>query len=191
MRFLAFTIAFFFNLHAFAQKPCDFTVNVTDSLGTYKSTKEYLVYEKNFGGKSSYVFNSIIIADGTPTFNFQLIEKSADFIKVKCFDNNSKIFIQLNNGKIVTLLHVDKGSCGTMVRDEKGMNNRITTGYFMFKKDDFQELKKSPISYIRVKYSAENEDFIFRKAFKSEMDGQVYEPENYFVNYFHCLEDKN
>ena len=34
----------------FAQKPCEYTTNVTDSLGTYKTTKEYIIAEKNFAG---------------------------------------------------------------------------------------------------------------------------------------------
>ena len=32
---------------------------------------------------------------------------------------------------------------------------------------------------------------ILKKELVSELDGIIYEPENYFVNYFHCLEDKN
>lgn len=191
MRLVILSIVLFLNLSAIAQKPCDFTVNVVDSIGSYRSTKEYLVYEKNFGGNSVYLFNSIVITDGMPILNVQFLEKSAGFIKAKCLDKNSKIYIQLNNGKIVTLLHMEKESCGTMVRDDKGFNNRILTGYFMFRKDDFQELKKSPVSYIRLKYTVETEDFIFRKAIKSEMNGEIYEPENYFINYFHCFEDKN
>ena len=191
MKFLLISIVLVFSLHLSAQRPCDFTVNVKDSLGTYKATKDYLVYEKNFAGNSSYIFNSIVVSDGTPILNVQFIDKSAGFIKAKCFDKNSKIYIQLNNGKIVTLMHIEQESCGTMVRDDKGFNNRVMTGYFMFRKDDFQDLKASPISYIRVKYTTEMEDFIFRKAIKSEMNGELYEPDTYFMNYFHCLEDKN
>ena len=191
MKFIIISIALFVSVNVSAQRPCDFTINITDSLGTYKATKDYLVFEKNFGGNSSYIFNSIVITDGTPILNVQFIDKSVSFIKSKCFDKNSKIYIQLNNGKIVTLMHIDKPSCGTMVRDDKGLNNRVMTGYFMFRKDDFQDLKKSPVSYIRVKYTGEMEDFIFKKAIKSEMNGELYEPDTYFINYFHCLEDKN
>ena len=62
--------------------------------------------------------------------------------------------------------------------------------YFLFKKEGYEDLKNSPISYIRIKYSTESIDYIFKKELKSELDGTVYEPENYFVNYMHCLEDK-
>jgi hypothetical protein len=34
----------------------EYSSNVTDSTGTYKATKEYLMSEKNFGGNSSYIF---------------------------------------------------------------------------------------------------------------------------------------
>jgi len=37
----------------FAQKECEYSSNVTDSLGIYKSTKEYLVQERIFGGSKN------------------------------------------------------------------------------------------------------------------------------------------
>jgi hypothetical protein len=191
MKYQLLSFIFFLSITVTAQKPCEFSVNVTDSMGSYKSTKEYLVYEKNFAGNSSYIFNSIVVTDGTPILNVQFIEKSFDFIKAKCFDKNSKVYLQLNNNKIVTLLHINEESCGSMVRDDKGMNNRILTGYFMFRKEDYQDLKTSPISFIRIKYATDTADFILKKELKSELTGEVYEPDSYFINYFHCLEDKN
>ena len=191
MKHFFYSLIFLISAFASAQKPCDFATNVTDSLGTYKSTKEYLVYEKNFAGNSSYVFTSIVVSDGTPILNVQFIEKSAGFIKVKCFDKNSKLYLQLDNNKIVTLLHLDKESCGTLVRDDKGMNNRILSGYFMFRKDDYADLTRARISFIRVKYATDTADFIFKSELKSEMNGETYQPDSYFIDYFHCLEDKN
>lgn len=188
MKPLIFISVLLFTLNLFAQKPCDISVNVTDSIGNYKTTKDYLLYEKNFNGKSSYVFASLILTDGTPSLNLQFIEKSMDFIKAKCFDKNSKIYLQLINGKIITLIHIDQENCGSMVRDDNKLNNRILTGYFLFKKDGYEDLKKSAVSLIRIKFSTESEDYIFKKEFKSELNGQIYEPEDYFMNYLHCIE---
>ena len=39
----------------FAQKDCEYTTNVTDSIGTYKSTKEFLVHERFFGGSEKSI----------------------------------------------------------------------------------------------------------------------------------------
>ncbi len=191
MRLLLLFFICFISISISAQKPCDFSVNVTDSIGTYKETKEYLVYEKNFAGISSYIFNSIVITDGTPTLKVQLIEKSNDFIKASCFDKNSRIYFQLNNGKIVTLIHINEETCGNMLRDDKGFNNRIMTGYFMFRKEDYQELKNSAISYIRIKFLTDTQDYILKRELVAELNNLIYEPENYFVNYFHCIEEKN
>lgn len=182
---------FFFTTVIFAQKPCDFGVNVTDSIGQYKSTKEYLIYEKNFAGTSSYIFNSIAVTDGLPTLNIQFIEKSDAFIKAKCFDTNSKVFLQLDNGKIVTLLHIPDESCGFMVRDDNGLNNRILTGYFVFKKDDADYLKTAPINLMRIKFATETVDYIIRKDLKAELDGKSYTPANYFVDYYHCINESH
>lgn len=184
-----FTLTLFLlTLTAFAQKPCEYSANVKDSIGTYKVTNEYLISEKYFGGTFDYVFFSLAQTDGLPTLNLQLIQKSKDFIKANCFDKNSKVYLQLENGKIVTLIHIDRESCGTLIHDEKGFDNRINTGIFMFMKDNFEELKKSPVEIMRIKYLTTTEDYIVKKELTSELNGKVYNPNTYFVQNIRCVE---
>lgn len=183
-----FLIFFLVSTTLFAQKPCEYTTNVTDSIGTYKSTKGYMIYEKNFAGNTNYIFYSLALTDGTPTLNINFIQKSKEFIKANCLDKNSKLFLQLNNGKIITLLHIDNENCGTMLRDDKGYDNRILTANFMFLKGTFEDLKSSPVNMMRIKYLTDTEDYIFKKQFQSELDNLIYEPETYFINYLHCIE---
>ncbi|WP_413998666.1 hypothetical protein ACMDB5_12885 [Flavobacterium sp. W1B] len=183
------TIALFLiTANLLAQKPCEYSTNVNDSIGTYKSTKEYIVSEKNFGGNSSYIFYSLALTDGMPTLSVQLIQKSKDFIKANCFDKNSKLILQLNNGKIVTLLHVDGENCGTTLRDDKGFDNRVNTGNFMFMKGSLEELKKSPVSLMRIQYLTGMEDYILKKELISELNNETYQPETYFINNLRCIE---
>ena len=172
----------------FAQKQCEYSTNVTDSIGTYKSTKEHMIYEKNFAGNKNYIFFSLNLTDGTPTLNVQFIQKSKEFIKANCFDKNSKIFFQLNNGKIVTLLHLENENCGSLIRDNDGFDNRILTGNFMFMKGSIEDLKSSPVNLMRIKYLTDIEDYVMLKEFTSEMDNKVYHPETYFIDYLHCIE---
>lgn len=181
-------IVFLISSTLFAQKSCEYSTNVTDSIGTYKSTKEYMIYEKNFAGNTNYIFYTLALTDGTPTLNINFIQKSKEFLKANCFDKNSKLFLQLNNGKIITLLHIDQENCGTLIRDEKGFDNRILTGTFMFMKGTFEELKSSPVNMMRIKYLTDIEDYVIKKEFQSELNNQVYQPETYFVNYLHCIE---
>ncbi len=183
-------LAFFFLISSnlFAQKTCEYSTNITDTIGTYKLTKEYMIYEKNFAGNKNYIFLSLALTDGTPTLNLQMIQKSKEFIKANCFDKNSKLFFQLNNGKIVTLIHIDQENCGTMIRDVEGFDNRILVGNFMFIKGSFEDLKSSPVNLMRIKYLTDLDDYVFRKEFTAEMDNQVYQPENYFINFLHCVE---
>lgn len=188
MKYIITITLLFFSLNIFAQKPCDYSTNVNDSIGTYKSTKEYIVNEKIFGGNSSYIFYSLALTDGLPTLTVQLIQKSKGFIKANCFDKNSKLFLQLNNGKIITLIHIDQENCGTMIRDEKGFDNRVNSGIFMFMKDSFQDLKSSPVSMMRIKYLTDTEDYVFKKEFKSELTNEIYNPENYFIDNLKCIE---
>jgi hypothetical protein len=179
---------FILSLTINGQSTCEYATNITDSIGTYKVTKEYLMNEKNFGSNSSYIFNTLTSADGLPVLNVQIIEKSKDFMKANCFDKNSKLFLQLNNGKIITLLHIDQENCGTLLRDDKGFDNRLTIGVFLFLKGTMEDLKNSPVSLMRIKFATGLEDFIIKKEIKSEVDGATFYPEKYFMNYLKCVE---
>ena len=185
---LTFAFALLVSFCVKAQNPCEFSSNVKDSIGEYKSTVNYLVHERNFGGTASYMYFSMALTDGLPTLNMQSIQKSKDFIKANCFDKNSRIYLQLESGKIVTLIHIDSDNCGTGVRTE-GVNNRVLPGYFLFTKDAFEALKSSPVSLMRIKYSTETVDYILKEEFQSELDSKTYSPSRYFMKVLPCLND--
>lgn len=172
----------------FSQKDCEFSTNVTDSLGTYKATRDYIVNERFFGNTQATIFFSLINAEGLPSLKVQLIQKSNDFIPAKCFDKNSKVFLQLNDGKVITLVGIGSEVCGESIRNGNE-NNRVLTGYFLFVKDTFDALKNSTISIMRIKYTTETVDYIMKNELVSEIDKKTYHPESYFVNYLKCITD--
>ena len=125
--------------------------------------------EKYFGGSFNYVFFSLAQTDGLPTLNLQNIQKSKDFIKANCFDKNSKIFLQLENGKIITMLHEDSEVCGNLYQNvEEKKNVRLLEGNFYFLKNSIEDLKKHPISLLRVVYGTETVDYVIKKELDSE-----------------------
>jgi len=69
------------------------------------------------------------------------------------------------------------------------VNNRIISGTFLFSKENFEYLKTSPVTFMRVKYSGETVDFPFKTQLVSEIDKTTTEPENYFINYLKCIEN--
>ena len=187
MKALYYLTILIFSATMYSQAPCDYSSNVTDSIGSYKSTKDFLMYERVFAGTSSYAFFSLALTDGMPTLNIQFITKSKDFIKANCLDKNSRLYLQLDNGKIITLMHIDEQYCGTSVMDSNGYSNLILTGVFMFVKNTFEDLKSSPISQMRVKYSTAVVDYIIPSEFTSEMDQKVYNPQTYFIKTLDCI----
>jgi len=189
MKNLFLALFLLLNITAFAQKPCEIDSNVTDSLGTYKSTKQQMIFERSFAGNTTNIFFALSNTNGLLAVEIQYIQKSNEFIKANCFDANTRIYLQLNNGKIVTLIYSGNDTCGTLLRDDKNVNNRIMGGTFLFAKDNYEELKTSPVTYMRVKFSGETVDFPFRTEFVSELDKVKYEPESFFINYIKCIEN--
>ncbi len=174
---------------AFAQKPCEIDANITDSLGTYKSTKQQIIFERSFAGNSTDIFFSLSNTNGLLAVETQFLQKSNDFIKASCFDANTRIYLQLNNGKIINLIYSGNDTCGTLLRDDKNVNNRILGGKFLFAKENFEDLKTSPVTFMRIKYGSETVDYPFKTEFTSELDKNTYQPENFFINYLKCIEN--
>lgn len=111
-------------------------------------------------------------------------------MKATCFDSASKIYIQLENGKILTMLISEEGNCGSSVRDEStGKTVRVTSAAFLFMKNSIEELKKSPISFIRIKYAGEMTDYIIKREIISEFNGKKSYPQNFFIDFLNCIQD--
>jgi hypothetical protein len=177
------------NLSVFAQRDCELSTNVKDSLGYYKATKSCIVYEKNFAGKNLYVFFSLINDNGMPYLNLQTIKKSESFIAANCMDENSKLYLQLMNGKIITMLHSKDSDCGTLIRIPGEIKySRVNSSNFMFMKGSIEELKLSPITLIKIKSGIDAAEYVMVKELKSELNNETYYPENYFINNFKCIE---
>ena len=189
MRISAIVLFFLFQTVLFAQKPCDYSVNVTDSIGTLKETKSCLVYEKVFGNSTQLVFLSLISDNGKPILNLQIIQKSTDFVTPKCVDKNSKVYFQLSNGKIYTLVNTSENECDNLIYNAQDkLNNRLLNTHFLFIKDNFDDLKKYPIITMRIKLASETKDYILPKELRSEKITGIFQPENFFIDSFSCVE---
>ena len=178
-----------FSIQFYSQNPCEYTTNVNDSLGSYKTTKEYLVHERIFGDRESYVFLSLINTDGTPLVNFQVIQKNKDFITANCMNADTKLFFQLLNGKIIQMIHNNEENCGSPIQiPDSKKYTRLNSGLFLFLKGTLEDLKTSPINLLRIQYATENVDYVMVKKMFSELTKETYYPENYFINYLKCIE---
>jgi len=190
MKRLLFITILLLQTAIYAQKPCEFASDFTDSIGSYKETKTKIMHERVFGNSSSYIIFSLVKANDVPVLKFQSINKSKDFIKVNCFEKSSRIFLQLSNGKVITLIIADEGNCGTMIRDESQTSNiRVTSANFLFLINSLEDLKKYPITMIRIRY-ASNEivDYMIKETLVSEMDKETYHPDRFFIENLPCIE---
>ena len=60
-------------------------------------------------------------------------------------------------------------------------------GFYLLK-NTIEELKVSPVNLMRVKYSTETVDYLIKPEMQSELLNEFIKPENYFIDYLHCVE---
>lgn len=189
LRRVVLVFAIFLNLNIFSQRQCDFAENVSDSTGTFKSTKEFLFFERIFGQNEQYLYLNLNNEDGVPYVTVQYIQKNNQFIKALCFDINSKIHLQLENGKVVTFIHSNQETCGNYVSQPEGKNVRVLAGNFLFLKNNLDELKNSRVTMMRIKFGLESLNFTIKDELESEALNKFFRPSSYFMEYLHCVLD--
>ncbi len=189
MKLLLLLLFFFLITAVQAQKKCDYAIFEKDSTVTYKETKACLVYERILGGKSTLIFITLANKNDIPFLKLEYIQKSTEFEVPKCLSKNSKIYFQLANGKIYTMVFGEESVCDNLYYNEKDKtNNRLLDVNFFFLKDNFEDLMKHPVSIMRIKFADNTtEDYVLAKELISETLKESFFPEKYFQENFSCI----
>lgn len=176
-------------LHFSQKKDCVFDFEEKTDSTYIKSLSEKLVYEKVFGNTKEFIQFNLINNNGIPTLSFQQLQKNQDFIPARCFDRKSKIIFQLENGTIISLLSANESTCSnlTYLSEEKS-NIRLLKGYFLFTKTNYEDLKKSRVTVMRVQYAGESKDYIISDELQSEILNEKVKPSRYFIENLECIE---
>lgn len=173
----------------FSQNNCKYEFEEKTDSTYLRILPEKLIFEKVFGTTRELITFKLIQNNGVPTLSIQTVVKNSLFIPSKCFDLSSRIIFQLENGKYVTLKSIDENVCSTLSYNEEDKANiRVLSGYFVFTKTNYEELKKSPISIIRVQYAGEKVDYNVKSEFHSEILNETFYPSKYFMEYLKCVE---
>ena len=170
-------------------KDCSYDVEEKTDSTSLKTLPHKLMNEKIFGNNKEFIFFGLLNNNGVPMLSLQQLQKSNDFIPTNCLSKSSKIVIQLMNGKIITLIHAFEDVCSDLnYNTEEKSNIRILTAYFYFTKNNFEELKNSPISLVRIQFSGASKDYAIKTELISESLQTKTNPANYFMEFLKCVE---
>lgn len=179
-----------FSTNSFAQnKDCLFEVNEeTDSTYT-KVLPEKIIYESVFGSTTRFLSFKLYNIDGIMGLNFQYVQKSMNFLSSTCIDKDTKIYLQLSNGKEVKLInYLDQETCNSLNIDPISKNNiRVLNGYFNFTKENFEYLKTEKVYLVRIVTITGEERFIINSELKSEINKETSHPDQFFIEYLPCF----
>ena len=155
-------------MHFAQTKTCTYEYEEKTDSTSVKILPKKLIYEKVFGSSREFLQFSLMNNNGVPTLIIQQIQKSQDFITTNCLNKSSRIIVQLENGKIISLLSANEDVCSALAYNEEDKSNiRIITGYFVFTKTNYEELKRSPISLMRIQYLGGSKDYVIEKEIQS------------------------
>lgn len=179
-----------FSTSSFAQsRDCMFEVNEeTDSTYT-KVLPEKIIYESVFGSTTRFLSFKLYNIDGIMGLNFQYVQKSMNFLSSTCIDKDTKIYLQLSNGKEVKLInYLDQETCNSLNIDPISKNNiRVLNGYFNFTKENFEYLKTEKVYLVRIVTITGEERFIINSELKSEINKETSHPDQFFIEYLPCF----
>ncbi len=177
------------NLSFSQEKLCDFETNiVTDTSSTRVLTDE-IIDESVFGNTTSFLTFKMFEVDGVLGINFQYLQKSKDILSPICIDKNTKIYLELSNGKEVKLVNsTDLESCNELQYDALNKNNvRVLNGYFYFSPENFQDLKTEKVYLIKITANTGDVNFVVKPILNSEIYKTKSTPDTYFIENLKCL----
>ncbi|MFD2909122.1 hypothetical protein ACFSX9_10260 [Flavobacterium ardleyense] len=170
-------------------KKCEYDIDDKTDSTSIKVLPQKLMHEKVFGNTSEFLFFSLVNENGVPYLNIQQLQKSKDFIKITCVSKSSKIILQLENGKFITLINAFDETCSDLSYDVSEKNNiRILSGYYYFTKSNYEEFKSSPVSLMRIQFGSETKDYVLKTSLVSETLQTTSNPASYFMDYLKCIE---
>lgn len=177
------------NLSFSQDKICDFETNiVTDTSSTRVLTDE-IIDESIFGNTTSFLTFKMFEVDGVLGINFQYLQKSKDFLSPICIDKNTKIFLELSNGKQVKLINsTEIETCNELQYDAINKNNlRVLNGFFYFTPENFQDLKTEKVYLIKITANTGDVNFVIKPELNSEIYKTKSTPDTYFIENLKCL----
>lgn len=187
---LKLTALFLFANLSFSQdKICDFETNiVTDTSSTRVLTDE-IIDESIFGNTTSFLTFKMFEVDGVLGINFQYLQKSKDILSPICIDKNTKIILELSNGKQVKLVNSSELEiCNQLQYDAVNKNNlRILNGFFYFTPENFQDLKTEKVYLIKISANTGDVNFVIKPTLNSEIYKTKSTPDTYFIENLKCL----
>lgn len=184
------TVLLFLTQFTFSQdKPCEYEIDVATDTSSTRVLKDKIIDESVFGNTTSFLTFKLFNVDGFIGLNFQYLQKSKDFLTPICIDKNTKIYLEMANGKQVKLINsLDTETCNDLQYDNVNKNNlRILSGFFYFTPENFEDLKTSKVYLIKIAAATGDVNFVIKPELKSEIYKDTSNPDTYFINNLKCL----
>lgn len=189
--YIKIIILLFISNISFSQtEGCDFEVNeVTNDTTFTVISKERIVDESIFGNTTSALTFKLFNINGQFGLYFQYVQKSKNLVPPTCIDKNSKMYLDLSNGKQVKLVNsLDYEVCNEILFDEVNKNNiRILDGYFYFTPENFELLKTEKVYLIKITAATGDINFVIKPELQSEIYKTKTTPDTYFKDNLKCF----
>ena len=179
----------FANLSFSQVNACDFEIDVATDTSSTRVLKDKIIDESIFGNTTSFLTFKLFEVDGLLGVNFQYLQKSKEILTPICIDKNTKIFLELSNGKQVKMINsTEVETCNELQYDAVNKNNvRVLTGNFYFSPENFQDLKTEKVYLIKITANTGDVNFVIKPELNSEIYNEKSTPDTYFMDYLKCL----
>jgi hypothetical protein len=170
-------------------KICEFEIDIATDTSSTRVLKDKIIDESIYGNTTSFLTFKMFEVDGVLGVNFQYLQKSKDFLSPICIDKNTKMFLELSNGKQVKLVNsTEIETCNELQYDASNKNNlRVLNGFFYFTPENFQDLKTEKVYLIKITANTGDVNFVIKPELNSEIYKEKSTPDTYFIDYLKCL----
>lgn len=189
MKKVSIVLFLFMAITGFSQtEECDYKIQVDTEDEKFLLTNASLAEFMVGSDKTIFIYFSLMKEGDVKSLVLEVSVNAKEMPPVLCFNKDSRISFQLEDGSFASLRYLGEVNCGRQTNNEDTLDNSTSEAAFYLDETNLERLSEAKISSMRITTMKTNFDIGFQEVISNpQIDTPIY-PKEFFLNNLQCLE---
>ena len=187
-KFVFILIASFIFSNGYAQDTCNYKIQVDTENEQFLLTHEVLTDFMIGNKQTAFIYFSLMKEGDVKSLVLQLSLNSAEMPPIACFNKDSRVSFELENGKFVSLRYLGDVNCGRETEPKDALKNSTSEAAFFIDDKSFDILQESNLKSMRLTTMKTHFDIEFQNVISNSVLKEPVYPKEFFLKYLSCVE---
>jgi len=188
MKKLLLPLFLLYLLTGYSQDSCNYKIQVDTESEQFTLTHEVLADYMLGKNQTVFIYFSLMKEDTIRSLVLQLSLNAAEMPPIACFNKDSRVSFELDNGSFVSLRYLGEVNCGRQSEPKDALKNSTSEAAFYIDDKSMLMLKESKLKSMRLTTMKTNFDIEFQNLISNSIIKEPVYPKEFFLNNLSCVE---